>query len=125
MVSMVRAGETGGFLDIALASIADSFEKEAKLRATIKSAMTYPMVVLGIAVLAVIGMLLFIVPIFKKMFEGLGSELPLPTQILVVISSNQMVWLLPLLVVVGIGRRSGGGRTRTRTRCGGSSTRSC
>ena len=102
MVSMVRAGEAGGFLDTSLASIADSYEKEAKLRATIKSAMTYPMAVLGIAVIAVIGMLLFIVPVFKTMFESLGSELPLPTQVLVFLS-NQMGWLLPLLVVVGLG----------------------
>ncbi|HEV7624194.1 MAG TPA: type II secretion system F family protein [Amnibacterium sp.] len=99
MISMVRAGETGGFLDVALASIATTFEKEAKLRSTIKSAMTYPMVVLVIALLAVIGMLLFIVPIFKNMFEGLGSSLPLPTQILVDIS-DQMVWLLPAMIVV-------------------------
>jgi type IV pilus assembly protein PilC len=99
LVSMVRAGEAGGFLDTSLASIADSYEKEAKLRATIKSAMTYPMAVLGIAVIAVIGMLLFIVPVFKKMFASLGSQLPLPTQVLVTLS-NQMAWLLPLLVVV-------------------------
>ena len=99
MVSMVRAGEAGGFLDTALASIADSYEKESKLRSTIKSAMTYPMAVLGIAVIAVIAMLLFIVPIFKNMFASLGSQLPLPTQVLVVVS-NQMGWLLPLVVVV-------------------------
>lgn len=101
MISMLRAGEVGGFLDVALASIATTFEKEAKLRATIKSAMTYPAVVLVIALLAVIGMLLFIVPIFKNMFEGLGSSLPLPTQILVDIS-DQMIWLLPALIVVVI-----------------------
>jgi type IV pilus assembly protein PilC len=101
MISMLRAGETGGFLDVALASIATTFEKEAKLRSTIKSAMTYPMVVLVIALLAVIGMLLFIVPIFKNMFEGLGSSLPLPTQILVDIS-DQMIWVLPAGVVFAI-----------------------
>ncbi|MGN6444414.1 type II secretion system F family protein [Amnibacterium sp.] len=102
LVSMVRAGEAGGFLDTSLASIADSYEKEAKLRGTIKSAMTYPMAVLGIAVIAVIGMLLFIVPVFKKMFASLGSQLPLPTQILVTVS-NQMGWLLPLIAVLAFG----------------------
>lgn len=101
MISMIRAGETGGFLDIALASIATTFEKEAKLRSTVKSAMTYPIAVLAIAVLAVVGMLLFIVPIFKKMFEGLGSELPPPTAFLVFLS-NQMIWVLPLGIVVGV-----------------------
>ncbi|MGT2425921.1 type II secretion system F family protein [Amnibacterium kyonggiense] len=102
LVSMVRAGEAGGFLDTSLASIADSYEKEAKLRSTIKSAMTYPMAVLGIAVIAVIAMLLFIVPIFKNMFASLGSQLPLPTQVLVLVS-NQMGWLLPSVAVVVLG----------------------
>ncbi|GAA2751371.1 type II secretion system F family protein [Amnibacterium kyonggiense] len=99
MVSMLRAGEAGGFLDIALAAVATTFEKEAKLKATIKSAMTYPAAVLGIAVIAVVAMLLFIVPIFKKMFEGFGKALPLPTQILVDISDN-MVWIIPTAIVL-------------------------
>lgn len=102
LVSMVRAGEAGGFLDMSLAAIADTYEKEAKLRATIKSAMTYPVAVLCIAVLAVVAMLLFIVPIFKKMFESLGSHLPLPTQILVT-AADQMVWLLPTALILGFG----------------------
>lgn len=102
MVSMIRAGEEGGFLDIALAAVATTFEKEAKLKSTIKSAMTYPAAVLGIAVLAVIAMLLFIVPVFKKMFEGFGKSLPLPTQVLVDISDN-MIWVLPTGIVVIIG----------------------
>ena len=98
MISMIRAGETGGFLDIALDAVATTFEKEAKLRGTIKSAMTYPIVVLGIALLAVIAMLLFIVPIFKNLFAGLGSQLPAPTMILVTMS-DQMYWFLPALIV--------------------------
>ena len=95
MISMIRAGETGGFLDIALASVATTFEKEAKLRATIKSAMTYPIAVLAIAMLAVVAMLLFIVPIFADMFKSLGSALPAPTQFLVTLSNN-MVWIVPV-----------------------------
>lgn len=102
MISMIRAGEAGGFLDTALAAVATTFEKEAKLRGTIKSAMTYPVVVLAIALLAVVAMLLFIVPIFKSMFEGFGKELPLPTQVLVTLS-NQMAWALPTGFAVGIG----------------------
>ncbi|MET4158730.1 type II secretion system F family protein [Agromyces sp. PvR057] len=101
MISMMRAGETGGFLDRALASVAETFEKEVKLRAAIRSALTYPVIVLIMAVLAVIGMLVFIVPIFKDMFDGLGSELPWPTQVLVTIS-EQMVWILPVLLVIGL-----------------------
>jgi type IV pilus assembly protein PilC len=98
MINMIRAGETGGFLDSALASVATNFEKEAKLRSTIKSAMTYPVMVLIMAFVAVIAMLVFIVPVFQNMFEGLGGELPLPTQFLVVLSQN-MVWMLPVLIV--------------------------
>ncbi len=98
MISLLRAGETGGFLDQSLLAVAKNFESEVKLRATIKSALTYPVIVLVMAVVAVIAMLVFIVPIFQKMFEGFGSELPLPTQMLVWLSSI-MWWFLPLLVV--------------------------
>ncbi|CAN5229082.1 type II secretion system F family protein [soil metagenome] len=101
MINMVRAGETGGFLDSALDSIAENFEKEAKLRSTIKSAMAYPVMVLALSGVAVVLMLLFIVPVFKTMFEGLGSALPVPTQLLVTMSEN-MVWFIPLAIVVGI-----------------------
>lgn len=101
MISLIRAGETGGFLDEALLSIAKNFESEVKLRGTIKSAMTYPVLVFIMAILAVVAMLLFIVPIFKNMFESFGGELPLPTQILVWLSSI-MWWLAPLLLILGI-----------------------
>lgn len=101
MINLVRAGETGGFLEKSLDALADNFEKEVKLRDTVKSALAYPVIVLIMAVLAVIGMLIFIVPVFENMFEGLGGELPLPTQILVVLSSI-MGWLGPVLAVLGI-----------------------
>lgn len=101
MINLVKAGETGGFLENSLNSVADNFESEVKLRDTIKSALAYPVVVLIMAVVSVIGMLIFIVPVFEKMFKGLGGELPLPTQILVVLS-KVLVWLGPLLVVFGI-----------------------
>jgi type IV pilus assembly protein PilC len=101
MVSLVRAGETGGFLEGSLQSVASNYEKEHKLRSTIKSAMTYPVVVLIMAILAVIAMMLFIVPVFKDMFEGLGGTLPLPTQMLVWLSES-MVVVVPVLVVGAI-----------------------
>lgn len=99
MISLIRAGETGGFLDNALLSVATNFENEVKLRQTIKSAMTYPVIVFFMAILAVVAMLIFIVPVFKKMFEGYGSSLPWPTQILVFLSSI-MWWVTPLLIVI-------------------------
>ncbi|MEL4320539.1 type II secretion system F family protein [Leifsonia sp. YIM 134122] len=98
MIYLIRAGETGGFLDGSLESVAKTFEKEVKLQSTIKSAMTYPVVVLCIALLSVVGMLIFIVPVFEKMFADLGGDLPIPTQILVVLSKN-MIWAGPLIAI--------------------------
>ncbi|SBN61393.1 type IV pilus assembly protein PilC [Curtobacterium sp. 9128] len=98
MINMIRAGETGGFLDQAMDSIATNFEKEHKLRSTIKSAMTYPVVVLVMSLVAVVVMLVFIVPIFQDMFSSLGGKLPLPTQILVTLS-HAMRWVAPILAV--------------------------
>ncbi|WP_434811674.1 type II secretion system F family protein [Microbacterium sp. bgisy189] len=101
MVSMVRVGETGGFLGQSLTSVAATYKGEAELNNKIKSATTYPLIVLVIAIIGVIAMVTFIVPIFAGMFTNLGSELPLPTQILVTLSNN-MVWILPVLILVGI-----------------------
>ncbi|MCU1417013.1 MAG: putative type fimbrial assembly protein PilC [Schumannella sp.] len=98
MINMIRAGETGGFLEKAMESLAVNYEKESKLRSAIKSAMAYPVMVLIMSFVAVILMLLFIVPVFKNMFEGLGSKLPAPTQMLVTISEN-MWWITPLLAI--------------------------
>jgi type IV pilus assembly protein PilC len=105
VVNMVRAGEVGGFLDRVMLQIAENYEAEVKLRSKIKSAMTYPVVVFVIAILSVIGMLLFIVPIFANMFRDLGGALPLPTQILVNLSAALRFTapaLLVLVVVFGV-----------------------
>lgn len=99
LISLVRVGESGGFLDESLASIATLYQSEAELRGRIRSATTYPMVVLVVAVIALIAMVTFIVPVFKDMFSSMGGELPLPTQILVTLSEN-MIWILPLLLVL-------------------------
>jgi type IV pilus assembly protein PilC len=101
MINMTRAGEVGGFLDSVLLQIAANYEAEVKLRGKIKSAMTYPVVVFVIAVVAVIGMLLFIVPIFAKMFDDLGGTLPAPTRVLVFLS-DALRFSSPFLVVLGI-----------------------
>jgi len=86
MVNMTKAGEVGGFLDSVMLQIAENYEAETKLRGKVKSAMTYPVVVFFIAIFAVIGMLLFIVPVFAKMFLTLGGELPAPTRVLIAMS---------------------------------------
>ena len=80
-VEMVRAGEIGGILDEVLLRVADQLENDQELRRKVKSAMTYPTIVLIIAVLAASFMLIFIVPVFAQMFEDLGGTLPLPTRV--------------------------------------------
>ncbi len=98
MVSMIRAGESGGFLEGALDSIAVNFEKEVKLHGKIKSALTYPIIVLVMSLISVVSMLIFIVPVFQKMFTSLGGKLPLPT-LMLVYASHAMVWVGPLMLV--------------------------
>jgi type IV pilus assembly protein PilC len=102
MVNMTRAGEVGGFLDSVLLQIAENYEAEVKLRSKIKSAMTYPVVVLCLAMIALTVMLTFVVPTFAKMFVTLGSKLPAPTQMLVNLS-HAMKFILPLAIIGGIG----------------------
>jgi len=101
MISMIRAGEAGGFLDGALDAVAINFEKEVKLKGKIKSALTYPIIVLIMSLVSVATMLIFIVPVFQKMFSSMGGKLPLPTMMLVYLS-RAMVWIVPLIVVIGI-----------------------
>ena len=101
MISMVRVGESGGFLGESLSTIAETFQGEAELKGKIKSATTYPLIVFVIAILGVVAMVTFVVPIFEGMFKNLGSALPIPTQILVNLSHN-MLWLLPAIVVAGV-----------------------
>lgn len=99
MLSIVKVGETGGFLGQALTSIADNYKREAELQNKIRAAITYPIIVLIIAVVGVLAMVTFVVPVFEQMFAGLGNDLPVPTQILVTISRN-MWWMLPSLAIV-------------------------
>jgi type IV pilus assembly protein PilC len=99
MVSMVRAGEVGGFLDTTMIQIADSLEADVRLRGKIKSALTYPIAVGVIAVLIVTGMLIFVVPVFSGLFEAFGGDLPLPTQMLVTASEiiKNPLFFIPFL----------------------------
>jgi type IV pilus assembly protein PilC len=102
MIAMIRAGETGGMIDRALEQIADSLEKDTALRGKIKSALTYPAIVLCFTFVLIAAVLIFIVPIFEAMFKSLGGELPAITQFLVDASHN-MWWIGPLVLTIGIG----------------------
>lgn len=99
MTSLITVGESGGFLDRSLESVARTFKAELELKARVKSAMTYPLIVGVVAILAVAMMLIFVVPTFETMFASLDAELPGPTQLLVTLSHN-MIWMGPLFIVV-------------------------
>ena len=101
-VAMVRAGEIAGTLDQVLVRIADTLEKDVALRRKVKSTMTYPGVVLVLAVLLTTVMLLFIVPTFVGMFKELGGTLPLPTRILLLMSSLlRKLWFVLFFLPIG------------------------
>lgn len=102
MIAMVRAGETGGMIDRALEQIADSLEKDTALRSKIKSALTYPAIVLCFTFVMIAAVLIFIVPIFESMFKSLGGQLPAITQFLVDASHN-MWWIGPLVLILMVG----------------------
>jgi type IV pilus assembly protein PilC len=85
-VSMVEAGEAAGILDQVLDRVAFQIERETKIKRRVKGAMMYPMMVLCFATLVLIGMLLFLVPVFTKIFKDLNGQLPMLTQIVVTLS---------------------------------------
>jgi type IV pilus assembly protein PilC len=100
-ISMVKAGETGGVLDDVLLSLADQIEREVELRRQIKSAMTYPIVVVALVTLILAAMLLFVVPQFETIYSSLGGTLPLPTRMLLSVSrAVRTYWYIVLLGAV-------------------------
>ncbi|HVC18443.1 MAG TPA: type II secretion system F family protein [Vicinamibacterales bacterium] len=96
--NMVAAGEAGGILDTILKRLATYIEKAVKLRGQVRSAMIYPVAVIGIAVIVVAVILWKVIPTFASLFAGLGANLPLPTRI-VIWASNTFIHYLPFLAV--------------------------
>ncbi len=103
-VYMVEAGEAGGVLDEVLMRLSKLLEDMAKLQNEIKSAMAYPVTVGIFAVIAFLGMTIFLIPVFGGIFESLGAELPLLTRIMLNISDILRSWkvLIPIVVFVGL-----------------------
>jgi type IV pilus assembly protein PilC len=101
-ISMVRAGEIGGFLDQVLVKVAETFEKEVELRGKIRSAMTYPVVVFVMVIAIVSAMLIFIVPTFANLYASLGGTLPLPTRMLMGASQLLRRYFLLVVLLVGV-----------------------
>jgi type IV pilus assembly protein PilC len=102
-VAMVQAGETGGILDQTLVRVATQLEKDAALRRQIKAAMVYPSLIGGFALVVLIALVAFLVPVFEKIFDDFGGELPAITKFTVWLS--HMItgrWYLMIAIVAGV-----------------------
>jgi type IV pilus assembly protein PilC len=99
-VSMVRAGEIGGILDEVLNRLATQLEKEDSIRRAVKSAMVYPVLIGSFAIIVLIGMVLFLIPIFAGMYKELGNaKLPLLTRIMMGISNAMLTFPWNVVIV--------------------------
>ncbi len=93
-INMVRAGESSGMLDEILNRVATYLEKTSALQRKVKSAMVYPVAVISISIVITIFLLVKVVPTFQGIFDLLGGDLPLPTQILILVSSILRKWFI-------------------------------
>jgi len=116
-VAMVEAGEAAGILDQVLDRVAVQIEKETKIKRRVKGAMIYPLVVLSFATVVLVGMLLFLVPIFVKVFADMGGELPALTKVVLTASNGLKAYWFIIFPAAGLGiwglrrwRRSESGR---------------
>ncbi|MDP2137257.1 MAG: type II secretion system F family protein [Candidatus Didemnitutus sp.] len=98
-ISMVEAGEASGGLAEILGKVASYFESSVKLTKKVKSAMTYPVAVIGLAVALVNVLLIFVIPVFAEMFADFGAKLPTPTQLLIDLSDFMKAWWWAILIV--------------------------
>jgi type IV pilus assembly protein PilC len=100
--SMVRAGEIGGILDEVMHRIAEQLEKDDSIRRSVKSAMTYPIMIAAFAVIVMIGMILFLIPIFSGMYKDMDAKLPGLTQMMVNISELAKSFPQNVIIVAAI-----------------------
>jgi len=91
-VNIVRAGEAGGALGVVLTRLADTMERNKDLRETVKSALIYPTILIGVAVMSVMVLLIWVVPQFEQTFAQAGKALPLPTLIVVFLGTTLKKW---------------------------------
>lgn len=100
-VSMVEAGEAAGILDIVLDRVAFQIEKETQIKRKVKGAMIYPTAVLAFATLVLVGMLMFLVPIFVDLFDELGGDLPMLTKLVVAASDALKAYFYIIFPLIG------------------------
>jgi general secretion pathway protein F len=91
-VNIVRAGEAGGALGTVLSRLAETLERNKELRETVKSALIYPTILIGVAVVSVVVLLIFVVPQFEQTFSQAGKALPLPTEMVVFLGKLMRNW---------------------------------
>jgi general secretion pathway protein F len=102
-VSMIRAGEIGGVLDVVLDKLGEFLETSKELRDNVISAMIYPTILVMVGGASIIVLLTFVLPKFSVIFAEVGSSLPLPTQILLAVSSAlRSYWWIILMIVIGV-----------------------
>ena len=100
-VNLVVAAEEAGTLDVILSRLATHIEKMEELKKKIKSALVYPTMIVAVAIGVTIVLMVFVVPVFEKLFAGIGSTLPMPTRIVIGIS-NIFKSYLPIVIVVTV-----------------------
>ncbi|MGE3537482.1 MAG: type II secretion system F family protein [Candidatus Tectimicrobiota bacterium] len=100
-VNMIEAGEAGGILDTILSRLATYMEKAAALKGEVKGAMVYPAVIIGIAMVVVVFLLLYVIPVFADMFASFGGTLPAPTRFVMYLSDlvkGYILYAIPVLI---------------------------
>jgi type IV pilus assembly protein PilC len=101
-VAMVRAGEAGGVLEMSLLRTADQLEKDASLRRQVRSAMIYPTLIISFAIIVMLALVAFLIPVFQNVFKQFGGHLPALTQFMVGFSALiRHQWYILIAVVVG------------------------
>jgi general secretion pathway protein F len=101
-VNIVRAGEAGGALGVVLTRLADTMERNKDLRESVKSALIYPTILIGVAVTSVIVLLIWVVPQFEQTFAQAGKALPLPTQMVVLLGTVMRRWWWAIALLVAL-----------------------
>jgi len=108
-INIVRAGEAGGALGVVLTRLADTMERNKELRESVKSALIYPCILIGVAVLSVMVLLIWVVPQFEQTFAQAGKALPLATQVVIFLGTGLRYWWWAiaafLIVLVWLVRR--------------------
>lgn len=117
-VGMVRAGETGGRPEVVLERLARHLEKAGRIKARVKAAMTYPIIIMAVAVSIMAGLMVFVVPRFENIFTGVLKGAPLPALTQAVLRASRQVQEHGLAAVVAIAALIAAGRWLRRTETG-------